>query len=88
MELGSSFLFLQEQIKDIIIIRPSLCLLAIAHSSMQKRHQVRSARVRRHTVFDNLAPLPEYSAHILVPPRGSASVSTFLCEFFLGGFGP
>jgi hypothetical protein len=36
---------------------------------MQKRHQVRSARVRRHTVFDNLAPLAEHSADILVPPH-------------------
>jgi hypothetical protein len=39
------------------------------HSSLQKRHQVRSARVRRHTVFDNLAPLAEHSTDILVPPR-------------------
>ena len=39
------------------------------HSPLQKRHQVRSARVRRHTVFDNLAPLAEHSADILVPPR-------------------
>jgi hypothetical protein len=38
-------------------------------SSLQKRHQLRTARVRRHTVFDNLAPLTENSADILVPPR-------------------
>ena len=37
-------------------------------TSLQERHQVRSARVRRHTVFDNLAPLAEHSADILVPP--------------------
>jgi hypothetical protein len=41
----------------------------IAHSSLQKRHQGRSARVRRQTVFDNLAPLAEHSADILVPPH-------------------
>ena len=46
----------------------SLCLWGIAHSSLQKRHQVRSARVRRNTIFDNSAPLAKYSAHILVPP--------------------
>ena len=33
------------------------------NSSPQKR------RVRRHTVLDNLAPLAEYSADFLVPPR-------------------
>ena len=43
--------------------------LPIVHSSLQKRHQVCSARVRRHTVFDNLAPLAEHFADILVPPR-------------------
>ena len=46
-----------------------LCLWGIAHSSLQKRHQVRSARVRRNTIFDNLAPLAEHFADILVPPR-------------------
>ena len=35
---------------------------------LQKRHQARSARVRRHTDFDNLAPLAEHSADIRVPP--------------------
>jgi hypothetical protein len=45
-----------------------LCLRGIAHSSLQKRHHVRSARVGSHTVFENLAPLAEYSADILVPP--------------------
>ena len=38
-------------------------------SSLQKRHQVCSARVRQHNVFDNLAPLAEHSADILVPPH-------------------
>ena len=46
-----------------------LRLWDITHSSLQKRHQVRSARVRRHTVFANLALLAEYSADILVPPH-------------------
>ena len=41
----------------------------ISHSSLQERQQVCRARVRRHTVFHNLAPLPEHSADILVPPR-------------------
>ena len=45
----------------------SLRRRGIAQSSLQKRHQVRRARVRRHTAFDNLAPLAEYSADILVP---------------------
>jgi hypothetical protein len=49
------------------------------HSSLQKRRQVRSARVRRHTVFDNLAPLAEYSADILVPPRPQTPAQ---CSFF------
>jgi hypothetical protein len=35
-----------------------LCLWGIAHSSLQKRHQVRSARFRRHTIINNLVPLP------------------------------
>jgi hypothetical protein len=48
------------------LVRPSSRISV--HSSLQKRHQVRSARVRRHTVFDNLAPLAENSADILVPP--------------------
>ena len=48
-------------------------LWGIAHSSVQKRHQVRSARLRRHTAFDNLAPLAEYSADILVPPHSQTS---------------
>jgi hypothetical protein len=38
------------------------------HSLLQKRHQLRSARVRPHTVFDKLLPLAEHSADILVPP--------------------
>ena len=42
--------------------------LFLSPSLLQKRHQVRSARVRRHTVFDNLAPLAEHSTDILVPP--------------------
>ena len=46
-----------------------LCLWGIAHSSLQKRHQVHSVRVRRNTTFDNSAPLAKYSAQILVPPR-------------------
>ena len=37
--------------------------------SLQKRHQLRSARVRRHAVFDHISPLAEHSADILVPPR-------------------
>ena len=44
----------------------------IAHSSLQKRHQARSARVRRNTILDNLAPLAEHSADIFIlvsPPR-------------------
>ena len=41
----------------------------IAQSSLQKRHQIRRERVRRHAIFHNLAPLPEYSADIRVPPR-------------------
>ena len=45
-----------------------LYLWGIAHSSVQKRHLVRSARVRRNTVFDNLVPLAEHSADILVSP--------------------
>ena len=50
------------------MVTPSVSL-CVVHSSLQKRHQVRSARVRRHTVFDDLAPLAEHSAYILVPPR-------------------
>jgi len=56
-----------------------LCLWGIAHSSLQKRHQVRSARVRRNTIFDNSAPLAKYSAHILVPPRRQTPAQ---CGFF------
>ena len=56
-----------------------LRLWGIAHSSLQKRHQVRSARVRRHAVLDNLAPLAEYSADILVPPRRQIPAQ---CGFF------
>jgi hypothetical protein len=41
----------------------------IAHFSLQKRHQLRRARVRRHTVFDHISPLAEHSADVLVPPR-------------------
>ena len=41
----------------------------IAHSSLQKRHKARIARVRRQAVFDNLAPLAEDSADVLVPPH-------------------
>ena len=40
----------------------------IAHSSLKKHHQVCSARVRRHTVFDSLKPLAEHSADVLVQP--------------------
>ena len=40
----------------------------IVHSSLQEHQQVRSARVRRHTVFHNLPPLAEHTADILVPP--------------------
>ena len=41
-------------------------IMACIHRS---RNATRSAmRVRRHTVFDNLAPLAEHSADILVPP--------------------
>jgi hypothetical protein len=36
-----------------------LRLRGIAHSSVEERHQVRSARFRRHTVLHNLAPLAE-----------------------------
>jgi len=46
-----------------------LCLRVIQHSSLQKRHQVSSARVRGHAVLDNLTLLAEHSADILVPPR-------------------
>ena len=56
-----------------------LCLWGIAHSSLQKRHQVRSARVRRNTIFDNSAPLAKYSAHILVPPPRQTPAQ---CGFF------
>ena len=56
-----------------------LCLWGIAHSSLQKRHQVLSARVRRHTVFDDLAPLAEHSADILVPPHNQTPAQ---CGFF------
>jgi hypothetical protein len=49
------------------------------HSQLQKRHQVRSARVRRHTVFENLVTLAEYSTDILVQtPRQTVSQ----CSFF------
>jgi len=48
------------------------------HSSLQKLHQVRSARVRRHTVF-NLAPPAEHSADILVPPCRQTPAQ---CGFF------
>jgi len=57
----------------------TLCLWGIAHSSLQKRHQVRSARVRRHAVLDILAPLSEYSADILVPPSRQTPAK---CGFF------
>ena len=53
----------------------------IAHSSLKKHHQVRSARVRRHTVFDNFAPLAEHAADILVPPRRQTPAG---CGFFRG----
>jgi hypothetical protein len=33
----------------------------IAHSPLQKRHQVHSARLRHHAVFDNLPPLAEFT---------------------------
>ena len=56
-----------------------LRLWGIAHSSLQKCHQVRSARVRRHTVFDDLAPLAEHSADILVTPRRQTRAQ---CGFF------
>ena len=51
----------------------------IAHSSLQKRHQLCSARVRCHTVFDTLAPLAKHSADILVPPRRQIPAQ---CGFF------
>ena len=51
----------------------------IAHSLAEKRHQLRSARVRRHTVFDSLAPLAEHSADVLVPPRPQIPAQ---CSFF------
>ena len=51
----------------------------LAHSSLQKRHQVRSARVRRHTVFDILAPHAEHSADVLVQPRPQTPAK---CGFF------
>jgi hypothetical protein len=53
--------------RELPLVLP-LRLWGIAHSSLQKRHQARSARVRRHTVFDNLVPLAEHSADTLVPP--------------------
>ena len=34
----------------------------------QKRKQLLGARVRSHSVFDNLKPIAQYSADILVPP--------------------
>ena len=46
---------------------------------LQKRHQARSARVRRHTDFDNLAPLAEHSAYIFVPRRQQTPAQ---CGFF------
>ena len=53
----------------------------IAHSSLKKHHQVRGARVRRHTVFDNFAPLAEHAADILVPPFPQTPAR---CGFFRG----
>jgi len=49
----------------------------------KKRHQLRSTRVRRHTVFDNLAPLAEHSADILVPSRRQTPAQ---CGFFRSHF--
>ena len=49
------------------------------HSLLQKRHQLHSARVRRHTVFDNIAPLAEHSADILVSARQQTPAQ---CGFF------
>jgi len=49
--------------------------------SLQKRHQLRSARVMRHTVFDSLAPLAEHSADVLVPPCRQTPAQ---CGFFRG----
>jgi hypothetical protein len=56
-----------------------LRLWGIVQSSLQKRHQVRSARVRHHPVFDNLAPLAQHSANILVPPCPETPAQ---CGFF------
>ena len=55
------------------------CARGLCHSSLQKRHKVRSARVRRHAVLDNLAPLAEHSAYILVPPGQQTPAQ---CGFF------
>ena len=70
----------------LAVMSPSFCRLVnplrlwgIAHSSLQKRHQVRSARFRRYTIFDNLAPLAEHSADILVAPRPQTPAQ---CGFF------
>jgi hypothetical protein len=49
------------------------------HSSLQKRHELRSARVRRHAAFDHIALLAEHSANILVPPRPQTPAQ---CGFF------
>jgi hypothetical protein len=48
---------------------------------LEEGQQVRRARVRRHTVFDNLAPLLEHSADILVPSREAISAHS---GFFRG----
>jgi hypothetical protein len=59
-------------LQDLLLNKTLLSLL-------QERHQVRSARVRRHTVFCNLAPHPASSADILVPPcRQTPAQSSFL----------
>jgi hypothetical protein len=47
--------------------------------SLQERQKFRSARIRRYTVLNNLAPLAEHSADILVPPRPQTPAQ---CGFF------
>ena len=61
-----------EKQKPLLLLLLPLRGRGIAHS-LQERQQVFRARVRRHTVLYNMAPLSEYSADILVPPRHKIS---------------
>ena len=74
---SAAIILLMRELPRSLSLRP----WGIAHSSLQKRHQVRSARVRRNTIFDNLAPLAKYSADILVKPC-SCRRTPAQCGFF------